>query len=140
METKLCKRLNHEVPITLFNTNPKTGKVHSWCKICVKDYDHERHKNQRTKIMAQKKIRKQDINNWYMELKSKLECSLCPESHPACLTFHHTDPTTKETEVAQAVAWHWSKERILKEIEKCIVLCFNCHAKHHFGEKWNEYL
>lgn len=131
---KTCSKCKKEKSLELFN------KTHRWCKPCVKDYDHNRHKRQRKKIIAQKKARKIEINEWYMELKATLKCAWCPENHPACLTFHHIDPTTKETEVAQAVASHWSKEHILQEIEKCIVLCSNCHTKHHFGDKWKKYL
>jgi len=139
MNTKLCTKCNTTQSIAQFNiSNSKTGKRVSWCKTCIKHYDHNRHKKQRKKIVAQKKTRKQSIINWFLELKTTLKCEWCSENHPACLTFHHTDPAEKETEVAQAVAWGWSKERILKEIDKCIVLCFNCHSKHHFSAKYEK--
>lgn len=137
MKTKLCNKCNTTKSVELFNmSNSKTGRRISWCKPCIKDYDHNRHKNQRTKIGAQKKARRKSIIQWFLTLKTTLRCEWCSENHPACLTFHHTNPIEKETEVSQAVAWAWSKERILKEIEKCIVLCFNCHSRHHFGEKY----
>jgi hypothetical protein len=133
MKTRLCKKLNHEASIDQFNTNIKTGKVHPWCKSCVKDYDHKRHKNQATKIRAQKKSRRQEIRQWIIELKSTLKCNRCPESYFACLTFHHTDPTKKDIAISDAVKGGWSKKNILAEIAKCEVLCSNCHLKHHFG-------
>jgi hypothetical protein len=55
----------------------------------------------------------------------------CGEIDPVCLVFHHQDPTLKEIEIANAVRGGWSWTRILTEIEKCKVLCMNCHAKHH---------
>lgn len=138
MNTKLCTKCNSTKSIELFTKNIKTGKIQVWCKACIKEYDHNRHKNQREKIIAQKKARKIIINKWYEDLKKTLSCAWCSENHPACLTFHHTNPLEKETEVAQAVASHWSIKNIQKEIDKCIVLCFNCHAKHHFGDKWTQ--
>lgn len=138
---KICSKCKTEKSLESFTiTNSKTGAHHRWCKACVKEYDHNRHKSQTKKIKQQKKARKQEILEWYLKLKSTLKCSWCIESHPACLTFHHTNPAEKETEVAQGVAWGWSKEHILNEIEKCIVLCFNCHSKHHFSEKYQNIL
>lgn len=72
---------------------------------------------------------------WFLEYKSKLKCSMCKENHPACLDFHHIDPTEKEATVSQLVAWGRSQEEILIEISKCIILCSNCHRKHHWNEK-----
>lgn len=71
---------------------------------------------------------------WLKELKATLQCSRCPENHPACLVFHHTDPKEKDLEVASAVRSGWSIERIKAEIAKCIVLCANCHAKEHWSD------
>jgi len=84
---------------------------------------------------AKKKIiqRKEELKRWMDTLKETLQCN-CGASHVAVLTFHHRDPKKKEIEVSRAVADGWSKERILKEIEKCDVLCRNCHAIIHWEE------
>lgn len=61
--------------------------------------------------------------------KDNLKCARCPEDHWACLEFHHEKD--KEITLAKAVNACWSIDRILKEMEKCIVLCANCHRKLH---------
>jgi len=66
----------------------------------------------------------------FTEIKSKLKCNRCGENHSACLEFHHKDPSTKEALVSDMAAKS-STKRILKEIEKCEVLCANCHRKEH---------
>ena len=71
------------------------------------------------------------IADWYATLKSQLQCNRCGESHPACLQFHHADPTVKETSIAEAVRRGFSIRRLEAELDKCEVLCANCHAKHH---------
>ncbi len=81
-----------------------------------------------------KVARQHGLIEWYGELKSTLVCARCPEAHPACLQFHHADPSKKELSVAEAVRRGWSRERILAELAKCEVLCANCHAKHHAKE------
>lgn len=62
----------------------------------------------------------------YMKDKS---CSICGESHRACLQFHHIDDKQKEFTVADAVRGAISWKKILNEINKCDILCANCHAK-----------
>jgi hypothetical protein len=88
---------------------------------------------QRNKAKRNKEIRerKREISAWLREYKSKLKCKNCKENHPACLQFHHIDPKAKEVNISHAANDGWSKERLLKEIEKCIVLCANCHFKLH---------
>src|SRR5690348_8068902 len=72
------------------------------------------------------------LSEWLRDYKSRLFCQICKENHPACLDFHHSDAKTKDGAVANMVVEGYSKENILKEIEKCVVLCKNCHAKEHF--------
>jgi hypothetical protein len=48
------------------------------------------------------------------------------------LQFHHRNPREKDFTISNACSWGWSIERILKEMEKCDVLCANCHAKRHW--------
>jgi hypothetical protein len=82
-----------------------------------------------------KRARRHAIADWFIELKTRLVCNRCPESHPACLQFHHSDPGEKEIAVADALRRGWGRERILDELAKCEVLCANCHAKHHAKER-----
>lgn len=71
---------------------------------------------------------------WVDNYKSGKTCLYCPESHPACLEFHHRDPEQKELTISLAVA-RASLERIQTEIEKCDLICSNCHRKLHWAER-----
>lgn len=73
-------------------------------------------------------------HQWLVAFKQSLGCVMCPETHEACLEFHHVDPTQKDVTVSIAIA-HWSLERIQEEIKKCVVLCSNCHRKWHWDER-----
>ena len=64
----------------------------------------------------------------------KNRCVLCGETHPACLDFHHLDDTSKEFNISRAHKFGYGYRRIAKEIEKCVVLCSNCHRKLHYGD------
>lgn len=65
------------------------------------------------------------------EIKFSSECKECGESHIACLDFHHTEPEKKDFSISNAVSRGWKLDKILNEIEKCEILCANCHRKLH---------
>ena len=84
---------------------------------------------------AQRKQRRLMLVAWYAELKSQLVCQRCGEDHPACIQFHHADARTKECTVAEAIRRGFGRDRVLREIAKCTVLCANCHFKLHEQER-----
>jgi len=49
------------------------------------------------------------------------------------LDFHHIDKETKEFTIGTIKKG--SKEKILKEIDKCVCLCANCHREFHHLER-----
>lgn len=63
---------------------------------------------------------------------SRCSYSICVEA----LDFHHIDPTKKGVDVSQAIrdAWKWEKLKV--ELDKCILLCANCHRELHYAEKY----
>jgi len=67
------------------------------------------------------------------EYKENHPCR-CGESSVCCLDFHHLDSSVKERNVSALSKSPVSSRRLKKEIEKCIVICSNCHRKLHNGE------
>lgn len=92
---------------------------------------YKEHREERKKQIYQ---RKKELMVWFQNLKSTLKCENCPESHVATLDFHHINPKEKDLDVTMTIKDGWAKERILKEIAKCKVLCSNCHRKFHYSE------
>jgi hypothetical protein len=90
-----------------------------------RDRNRERH-NKNWRDLRARKVEKM------RQLKSDRGCKECGERHPACLEFHHRDPEHKKFLIA-SVAFRLSDEKMKAEIEKCDVLCSNCHRKHHWG-------
>jgi len=60
-------------------------------------------------------------------------CKVCGETHPACLDFHHREPSEKEGHIGEFR--RFGIKRLLAEIAKCDVLCANCHRKFHHDER-----
>lgn len=130
-----CKLLKDESD---FSWKEKArGKRASECKDCHRLTRAIYYLNNKDKEKIQAKASKGKHKNWYKNIKKGLCCILCGESHPATLSFHHLDPTKKEFAVSQAIARGIGKERILKEIKKCSVLCENCHRKTENSGNYN---
>ncbi len=59
------------------------------------------------------------------------KCNICGYNRCArALVFHHADPNTKDFGVTGfSVSWETTKT----ELDKCVLLCANCHAEVHEG-------
>ena len=88
--------------------------------------------NNKEKSCSKIKQRKKEIKEWFSNYKTNLKCEICSENHPATIQFHHIDPKEKELEISLAINNGWSINKILSEINKCQVLCANCHFKLHY--------
>jgi hypothetical protein len=99
-----------------------------------KAYYEKNKKEVMRKINAKKKLYK----DWFAKFKATKSCTICGESRPATLDFHHTDPKKTNKKVHKLVSDGHTKIRIQKEIEKCVVLCSNCHRVHHEEERKNK--
>lgn len=104
-------------------------------KAYMREYQKEWYKKNRQKTMQRSDKYRKELREWFRELVSKLSCIKCDENHPGCLDFHHRDPNVKDDQIADMVANKRTKKAILEEIEKCDVLCSNCHRKLHYEER-----
>lgn len=67
------------------------------------------------------------------ELKSG-PCVDCGQTyHPAAMQFDHVDGA-KEYTISGMM--NSPRERVLKELEKCVLRCANCHAIRHYGHTY----
>jgi hypothetical protein len=87
-------------------------------------------KRKHKRVNKKHKARRRNVV-WLANYKITCSCLQCGESHPACLEFHHRDPNKKKMTISGAVRRGWSLKRLKREIEKCDVLCANCHRKIH---------
>jgi hypothetical protein len=60
-------------------------------------------------------------------------CERCEFDHLAALDFHHKDPSQKLFRLSEAIVRtkQYTWEQIVQEVEKCELLCKNCHAIEH---------
>jgi hypothetical protein len=102
----------------------------SKCKSCISKYKKSRYSKDRLSAILNAKKQKEKHRQWYIDFKKGLKCIRCGFDNSFALDFHHRDPNEKYMNVSQMVN-NYSKDVILNEIEKCDVLCANCHAIEH---------
>jgi len=100
--------------------------------VLTKKQRKARNKATRKARREEKKNNRAYIRIWYFMRKMMYKCERCGEDDIGCLTFHHKDAKTKIADVSRLVGQGRTKQRILAEIQKCICLCQNCHAKEHY--------
>ena len=70
----------------------------------------------------------------FAAFKATLSCTKCGENHPATLDFHHHTPHPDNIKINDLVRSGRVNFAIKEIMQKCIVLCSNCHRKHHYEE------
>ncbi len=88
---------------------------------------------EKVRIRKSNKIRANRIRKWVSNYKAKKGCCKCYENDPVALDFHHKDKTLKEGNIGTIITT-WSEKKLKKEIDKCIVICANCHRKLHYNK------
>lgn len=119
--TKVCGKCSEEKSLSDFYANGYTSKGKKKYKANCKPCEG--------KISYTKK--KELITNSLDNLGREYKCERCGyDKNTAALCFHHLDPTKKDFEIS--VMSSYSKTEVEQEIDKCIVLCHNCHMEEHY--------
>ncbi len=89
-------------------------------------------KNSKHMSMVNSRQRRKDVVLAYLE---DHPCSVCGFHDPRALEFHHRDRSTKTHTIGVLVNSAADVGVLLAEIEKCDILCANCHKIHHAEER-----
>ena len=116
MITKVCTKCKRELPLTSFYSRGG-GRYRSECKECHCTYVKEKYQERKGKVN---------------EFKSQEGCQKCGDKRSYVLDYHHIDPQTKEATIARITSNNNKMNDIQKEIEKCVILCANCHREYHY--------
>lgn len=124
---KICSICLIEKDEIMFNKgNNKIDGKESICKECRHDWVK---KYTPSRLLLRKEVKKK------MVMYKGNICARCNTKNLplCCYSFHHENPKNKSFEMSDInLLYNW--ERTKEEIDKCIMLCFNCHQITHFGE------
>lgn len=109
------------------------------CRVCEKNLSSENfyvasNKKNTDKICKSCKhdrmqTHRKAIKQWAVEYKGG-KCMVCGyHKYNGSLDFHHLDPREKDTKFS--IGKSFNKEKLIKELDKCVLLCKNCHAEVH---------
>jgi hypothetical protein len=132
MNMKTCSRCKEEKPFDdYYRTKHAKDGRQAACKICMRGAYNSSRKKKQGHYQAIAKERYAKNTAKMREWKEERGCVVCKETFAPCLELHHLDPNEKERNPSEMYAH--SFENFLKEAEKCVVLCANCHRKVHHG-------
>lgn len=119
---KKCKHCKEEKEINCFydRKDRKDGKQ-SFCKKCFNSFCMNRWIQRKIDAVKYKGSKCED-------------CSINYPKYPLCVfDFHHLNPLEKNVEWVKLRLKSWDK--IINELDKCILLCANCHRIRHYNNK-----
>lgn len=136
---KTCSKCGYEKSESdFFIRDKKTGRLHAQCKQCYSEQRaityKEHYQKYKQSYQNRAKLRRtevrRDLQNHMIQYLSDKYCVICNESDPVILEFDHIDATTKAFGIANGIRNGYKWDAILDEIDKCRVLCANCHKRH----------
>ena len=146
-DKKVCSKCKRELEVSNFRwKNKSKGLLHSQCKDCQKAQEkiHYQESKERQESVRSTAEFQKERNILLVEKARQCGCKKCGETRFYVLDFHHRDPSQKEYTINRMIK-SASFDKLLQEIEKCDVLCANCHREFHYLEKeyeitYDEYL
>ncbi len=99
------------------------GKQTKFCSIACKNKHHQSYEAQKGRGLTRK-----------IQLVKAAggQCSICGyKKNLSALAFHHTDSADKDFKLDMRSLSNRKLEYVLTELDKCILVCHNCHAELH---------
>ena len=117
-DKKICTKCALNKPITDYYFKDKTtNSLHSECKLCFNSRVTKQFRNLKAQCIEYKGSK----------------CQICSyERYQGALEFHHLDPNEKDFAISEANSRVFNNT-IKEELDKCILLCSNCHREVHGG-------
>lgn len=124
---KVCSKCKKSLPDDAFASNRarKDGKTHS-CRACHAEYTRAHYAANKQAYIERRKARSVAIQSRITEMK-RAPCTDCGESFPPiAMDFDHVRGK-KAFNLSVAGVRGVSEARLQRELEKCDLVCSNCH-------------
>lgn len=113
---KICSKCNLEKPIHEYHSRggKRKDEYTAHCKKCHAALTLEKFRGFKDKCLEYKGTK----------------CCKCNYSKcKAALEFHHVNPNEKDFQISKRHTMKW--DVVKKELDKCILVCSNCHREIH---------
>ena len=142
MTTKTCTKCLEEKDISEFAWSIKGIKSHPLCRSCRTKYQaeyYERTKHRTAAARWQNQVdRREEARKYVFAYLSEHVCMDCGEYDPIVLTFDHVRGT-KVMGISQMINQGYSLQSLQEEIDKCEVVCNNCHLRREKKRRGTKY-
>lgn len=124
VEFKICPRCNKEKYYTDYIVMKESNvRFNAICKECREKYCITDDENYYTKSIREQRV------EWFRKFKAGKPCTDCGRMlNPELMDYDHIKGD-KVKNVSRMVLDHTPKNKILKEIDKCELVCLFCHNK-----------
>lgn len=120
-----CSISINETPFVI-----KKGKPITECRKCNKEKQLQYRQKNQIKYNKLARTRRHERKIRAIAYKGG-KCADCSNAvHPAAFDFHHIDPSQKDTDPGLMMGC--TDEKLFAELDKCLLLCSNCHRIRHF--------
>ena len=129
---KKCARCKHVKHINEFSfKNKERGLRQSYCKTCMRNIQREHYKKHKARYRRKSKKRRDEVSAILNDMKDQ-PCADCGQVYPYyIMDFDHRDEEDKHFNIGTR-KYSVSLEKLLEEVEKCDVVCSNCHRARTF--------
>lgn len=125
---RTCRICNEEKPTEAFNK--KGAYLQSYCKECQRAYTRQHYARNKEAYKARAVAHNKEVDELFRKLKSERKnrpCMDCGKTYPPyVMDFDHRDGLTKCYTLA-ATNHAVGRATLEAEMEKCDVVCANCH-------------
>jgi hypothetical protein len=131
---KTCSKYEVSKPITEFNFKHKAAGIHlSYCKECGKILTRNHYRNNKRQYLDRNVRSYLKRRELVRQIKSR-PCADCGIQYPFyVMDFDHREGETKEYELNRID--RMTTRALMREIEKCDVVCSNCHRERTYKRR-----
>lgn len=135
---KVCGKCGIEKSEAQFTLHKKEKDgLNCWCRACSREASIQYHNNRfaivKRRSVKQNRRQRIENNSFILEYLKTRSCVDCGLKDVRVLEFHHKNPMDKKYSIGRMR--DKSRELIEQEINKCDVVCANCHRIRHLNEE-----
>jgi hypothetical protein len=135
---KICQVCNETKDISQFHRhNKRKDGLRANCiecgRIMARDFYRKNPEPYKLRASKERKSKRDQRKQWFNSIRLQYGCRLCGESDVEVLDFHHFEPAEKSFGIVSET--DLALEKLIPEINKCVVLCANCHRRVHAGTR-----